>query len=63
MEVETQADGARDTALPSAIRPNDHVEIWAGPKLDKIIGDEILELNADNRARNISRMQLAQKNH
>lgn len=54
-EVQSQADSTGDSALPSAIRPKDHIQVWTWTEFDVVICHKILELYADNGARDEAR--------
>lgn len=53
-KVESEANSASDAALSRSVGSNDHVQVGAGTKFDKIIGDEVLELDAHNGSCHIS---------
>lgn len=53
-EVEAKTDGAGDTTLACPVGAKNHVEVRPRGELDPIIGNEVLELNANKGARDIS---------
>ena len=50
-EVEAKTDGAGNGTLPRPVGSENHVEIRARAELDPVVGQEVPELYADNRAR------------
>ena len=53
-KVKSEANSASNAALSRSVGTNDHVQVRTGTEFDKIIGYEVLELNAHNGSRHIS---------
>ena len=53
-KVEPKAYSASDAALSRPVGTNDHVQVGTGTEFDKVIGNEVLELNPHNRSRHVS---------
>lgn len=53
-KVKSEANSASNATLSRSIWANDHVQMRTRSKFDKVVGDEVLELNADNRTRHVS---------
>lgn len=54
-EIEAKTESTGDTALAGAIGTKNHVQIGPRVELDEVVGDEVLELDAYNGARDVSR--------
>jgi len=52
--IETKTDGAGNATLAGAIRPKNHIQVRTGTEFDIVIGDEIFQLNANDRSGNVS---------
>lgn len=57
-KIKSEANGASDAAFSCSIRANDHVQVRTGAEFYKVVGDEVLELNAHNGPSNISSMAI-----
>jgi hypothetical protein len=53
-KIKSETNSASNAALSRAVRADNHVQVRAGTEFNKVIGDEVLELNAHNGSCNIS---------
>lgn len=53
-KVKSEANSASNAALSRSVGTNDHVQVRTGTEFDKVIGDEVLKLNAHDRSRHVS---------
>jgi len=53
-KVEPEAYRASNAALSRPVGTNYHIQVRTGTEFDKVIGDEVLELNPHNGSRHIS---------
>lgn len=47
-KVKSKANSASNATLSGSVWTNDHVQMRTRTKFDKVIGDEVFELNPDN---------------
>lgn len=53
-EVQAERDGTGDAALSRSVGADDHVEVGAGLELDVVVGNEVVEFDADDGAGDIA---------
>lgn len=53
-KVKSEANSASNAALPRPVGTDDHVQVRTRTKFDKVISNEVLQLNAHNGSGHIS---------